>query len=150
KADVGRSLIWVGLFLDATGKADEALAVYRRSEALLAKLASSDAAARASLASCRASMAWVLANTGRTADALAAYKLAKADEEVGAAGPGATNSDRSSLAGTVISIAALLLRTGRPSQAEVELRHAIPIFHKLAGDDPSVTQFRLQLASALR
>ena len=43
KADVGRSLTAVAGLLEATGKTDEALATYRRSEALLAGLAGSDA-----------------------------------------------------------------------------------------------------------
>ena len=39
KVDVGRSLIAVAWLLEATGKTDEALATYRRSESLLAGLA---------------------------------------------------------------------------------------------------------------
>ena len=44
KAEVGRSLTSVADLLDQTGKKDEALALYRRSESLLAGLAGSDRA----------------------------------------------------------------------------------------------------------
>ena len=60
KVDVGRSLTAVASLLDATGKTDEALAAYRRSESLLAGLAGSDPAARAALAACRTRMARLL------------------------------------------------------------------------------------------
>ena len=53
KADVGRSLTEVASLLDLTGKREEAMATYRRSEALLAGLADSDPAARGALAACR-------------------------------------------------------------------------------------------------
>ena len=47
KVDVGRSLIAVAGLLEATGKTDEALASYRRSESLLAGPAGADPSARA-------------------------------------------------------------------------------------------------------
>jgi eukaryotic-like serine/threonine-protein kinase len=53
KVDVGRSLIAVAVLLQATGKMDEALASYRRSESLLAGPAGADPSARAALADCR-------------------------------------------------------------------------------------------------
>ena len=53
KADLGRSLTEVGLLLEATGKTDEALATYRRTQSLLAGLAGADPAARAALAAGR-------------------------------------------------------------------------------------------------
>ena len=46
-ADVGRSLAAVASFLEATGKTDEAEAVYHRAESLLAGPAASDPEARA-------------------------------------------------------------------------------------------------------
>ena len=47
RSDVGRSLTAVAGLLEATGKTDEALATYRRSESLLAGPAGTDPAARA-------------------------------------------------------------------------------------------------------
>ena len=46
KVDVGRSLMWVGILLQVTGKRVEGLATLRRSESLLAALAMDDPEAR--------------------------------------------------------------------------------------------------------
>ena len=94
KVDVGRSLIAVAGLLEATGKTDEALASYRRSESLLAGPAGADPSARAALAACRSQMGGLLRATGKSADALAAYRLARADQEALAAAPEASNDAR--------------------------------------------------------
>ena len=65
KVDVGRSLIAVAGLLEATGKTDEALASYRRSESLLAGPAGADPSARAALADCRSQMGWLLKRHGQ-------------------------------------------------------------------------------------
>ena len=65
KVDVGRSLIAVAGLLEATGKTDEALATYRRSESLLAGPAGADPSARAALAACRSQMGWLLTDHGQ-------------------------------------------------------------------------------------
>ena len=65
KVDVGRSLIAVAGLLEATGKTDEALASYRRSESLLAGPAGADPSARAALADCRSRMGWLLYDHGQ-------------------------------------------------------------------------------------
>ena len=101
KVDVGRSLIAVAGLLEATGKTDEALASYRRSESLLAGPAGADPSARAALAACRSQMGWLLTTTGKSADALAAFRLARADQEALAAAPEASNDARYDLADTV-------------------------------------------------
>ncbi len=101
KVDVGRSLIAVAGLLEATGKTDEALAAYRRSESLLAGPAGADPSARAALAACRSQMGWLLNTTGKSADALAAFRLARADQEALAAAPEASNEARHDLADTV-------------------------------------------------
>ena len=61
-ADVGRSLTAVAGLLEATGKTDEAMAAYRKAEALLAGPARSSPtpAARAALAACRSRLGWLL------------------------------------------------------------------------------------------
>src|SRR5262249_17321610 len=86
RADVGRSLTAVASLLEAIGKGDEAEATYRRAESLLAGLVRSAPrgaapAAPAALADCRSRLGRLLAATGRTADALAAYRLARDDQE---------------------------------------------------------------------
>ena len=73
KVDVGRSLIAVASLLEATGKTDDALASYRRSESLLAGPAGADPSARAALADCRSRLGWLLETRGKSADALAAF-----------------------------------------------------------------------------
>ena len=65
KVDVGRSLIAVAGLLEATGKTDEALATYRRSESLLAGPAGADPSARAALAACRSRLGWLLSDHGQ-------------------------------------------------------------------------------------
>ena len=146
KVDVGRSLIAVAGLLEATGKTDEALASYRRSESLLAGPAGADPSARAALAACRSKMGWLLKTTGKSADALAAYRLARADQEALAAAPEASNDARHDLADTVLRIGVLLGETGKPSQEEAEYRRALEIYQKLADDNPAVTKFRSRLA----
>ena len=142
KADVGRSLTAVALLLEATGKTEEALAAYRRSEALLASLAGSDPAA---LASCRSSMGYLLSTTGKTVDALAAYKLARAVQEELADAPGAPNDARPNLVSTIRLMAMLLAKTGRPSEAEAEYRKALTLRQRLADDNPAITKFQFGL-----
>ena len=146
KVDVGRSLIAVAGLLEATGKTDEALASYRRSESLLAGPAGADPSARAALAACRSQMGWLLRATGKSADALAAFRLARADQEALAAAPEASNDARRDLADTINRIGNLLAVTGKPAEAEAEYRRALAIYQKLADDNPAVTEFRSSLA----
>jgi hypothetical protein len=124
KVDVGRSLIAVARLLETTGKTDEALASYRRSESLLAGPARADPSVRAALAECRSWLGWLLARTGKSADALAAYKLARADQEALAAAPEASNDARYDVAITIIHIGIELGSTGKPAEAEAEIRRA--------------------------
>ena len=146
KVDVGRSLIAVAGLLEATGKTDEALASYRRSESLLAGAAGADPSARAALAACRSRLGRLLFTTGKTADALAALRLARADQEALAAAPEASNDARYDLADTINRIGHLLSDTGKPAEAEAEFRRALAIQQKLAVDNPAVTDFRSGLA----
>ncbi len=146
KVNVGRSLMAVAGLLEATGKTDEALAAYRRSESLLAGPAGADPSARAALAACRSQMGGLLRTTGKSAAALAAYRLARADQEALAAAPEASNDARHDLADTVLRIGVLLGGTGKPSQEEAEYRRALEIYQKLADDNPAVTKFRSSLA----
>ena len=69
KADVGRSLTAVASVLEATSKAEEAEAAYRKAEAILVSLAGSSPSAPAALAACRALLARMLAAMGKHAEA---------------------------------------------------------------------------------
>ncbi len=146
--DVGRSLIAVAGLLAATGKTDEALASYRRSESLLAGVAGADPSALAALAACRSQMGWLLQKTGKTSDALAALRLARADQEALAAAPEASNDARHDLAETIARIGLLLFWTGKTAEGEAEYRKAMSLYQKLADDNPAVTQFRSDLAQS--
>ena len=148
KVDVGRSLIAVAGLLEATGKTDEALASYRRSESLLVGPAGADPSARAALAACRSQLGWLLKTTGKPADALAAFRLARADQEALAAAPEASNDTRYDLADTINRISVLLEETGKPAEAEDGHRRALALYQKLADDNPAVTKFRSRLADS--
>jgi serine/threonine-protein kinase len=147
EVDVGRSLTAVASLLETTGKTEEALAAYRRSESLLAGLAASDPAALAALADCRSGLGLLLIRAGRSAQALAAYRLARADQQALAAGRGASNNARRDLGVTVNRIGIVLHQAGKPAEAEAEYRRAMEIFEKLAADNPAVTVFRRLLAT---
>jgi serine/threonine-protein kinase len=147
--DIGRSLTAVASLLEATGKTDEALGTYRRSESLLEGLAANDPAARAALAACRERMGRLLyRRKGRHAEALAAYRLARDDQEALVAAPGASNDTRYNLALTITRLSALLWETDTPSEAEAEIRKGIAIGKKLVDDNPDVTQYRHLLAQS--
>src|SRR5262249_51067344 len=133
EVEVGKSLNVVAWLLGETGKTDEALAAYRRSESLLTALAASDRAAQAALAACRPRLGNYLSRRlGRNPAALAAFRLARADQEALAAGPGASNDARRDLGATVNGIGRLLIMTGKRTEAEPELRRALEIRAKLA------------------
>jgi tetratricopeptide (TPR) repeat protein len=85
RVDIGRSLIEVATVLKSMGKIDEALAAYRRSESVLTGLAASDSGARAALAACRTQIGLLLFDEDHDAEALAAMRLARADQEALAA-----------------------------------------------------------------
>ena len=145
--DVVRSLTAVAGLLGQTGRTEEALAAYRRSESLLAGLTGSDPAARAALAASRTSLGWFLGGMGPQAEAMAVFKLARADLEALAVTPGASNDARRDLGGTIVGIGSLLWRTGKPAEAQAEYRTALALHQKLADDNPADTQSRLSWRS---
>jgi eukaryotic-like serine/threonine-protein kinase len=141
KVEVGRSLTAVATLLSWTGKTVEALAACRRSESLLAELAVGDPAARETLAACRGCIGGILFRMGRTDEAMAIYKLARADREALTGATGASNGARRALADTTDQIGFILRYTGKLSEAETEHRTALEIYQKLARDNPTVTGF---------
>ena len=120
QVDLGQSLTAVASGLHASAKADEALAIYRRSESLLAGPAEADLAAKAALAECRSMMGSLLFATGRKDEAIRAYQMARSDQEALAAVPGATDDARRNLASTISQYAFLLLYYSKMSEAEAE------------------------------
>jgi eukaryotic-like serine/threonine-protein kinase len=147
QVDLGRSLTAVAGLLNSTGKIELAEATYRKAEALLGDLVRSSPAARAGVADCRSGLGYLWYTAGKSADALEAYRLARADQEALAAAPGATNEARRDLARTIHLIGLLLSQTAKPSEAEAEFREAIAISQKVVDENPAVAQFR-QLLSA--
>ncbi len=142
EVDVGQSLMAVANLLNTTGKSGEALAVYRHSERLLTRLIGADPAARAALAACRARMARVLLYAGKSDEAIAVCKQARADHETLAAVPGASNDARAALAATLNELGVVMWLTGKPTEAVPEFRAATAIFQKLADENHAVTEYR--------
>ena len=147
-ADVGRSLTRVAALLETTGKTDVATATYREAETLLAGPAARSSEARSALADCRSRLGWLLSSTGKHDEALAALRLARADQEALAAISGAPNEAQRDLADTLVWIGVLLMNSGRPGEAEPEYRRAVAIFQKLCDLNPGVCDFASGLASA--
>jgi serine/threonine protein kinase len=147
KVDLGQSLTAVASLLEATGKADEAVTTYRRSESLLAGLAGGDPATRAALADCRARLGTLLGNTGGLPEALTAFRQARADQQALADAPGATEATRRDLAMTLRRISWLLSeKMGQRKEAEAETRRALTLWQELADDNPAVLEYRYNLA----
>jgi serine/threonine protein kinase/tetratricopeptide (TPR) repeat protein len=142
KADVGRSLTEVASLLQATDRPGEALAAYRRAESALAEPGVTDPEARAALADCRTRLALLLFFEDDYVEALAAMKLARADQEPLAAAPGASPKVRRNLAETVNQIGFLLWNMARPAEAEVEFRAALALYSKLAEENQAESEFR--------
>jgi tetratricopeptide (TPR) repeat protein len=147
KADVGRSLTEVAALLDATGKTEEALATYRRSESLLADLESSDPEARGALAACRTRMALLMFYEDQYTGALAALKLARAAQDSLAAAPGASNDARRELAETVNRTGFVLWNMGKPAEAERQFREALSIYKRLSDENNAVSEFQRGLGA---
>jgi tetratricopeptide (TPR) repeat protein len=146
KVDVGRSMSAVAYSLNTIGKTEDALATYRRAESLLAGLARSDFAAQAALADCRCAMAVPLGYAGQFTRALEAIRLARADRELLAGVPGATNDACHELAETIDQLGWILWISGKPAEGAVELRTALVVHQKLADDEPGNAAYRLGLA----
>jgi serine/threonine-protein kinase len=151
QVDVGRSLTAVASLLDATGKGDDAEATFRQAESLLDGLARSSPmavapAARAALADCRSRLGRLLEMRGRVADALAAYRLAREEQQAAADAPSSPAAARRDLADTLSALGQLLQRSGRLADAEVEYRAALKLYQALADENPNVAEYRSRLA----
>jgi serine/threonine-protein kinase len=146
KVEVGQSLTAIATLLTSIEQTDEARATCRRSESLLAGLAESEPSARAALAACRIELGFLLYLTGKSAEALAVYKIALADQEAQAAAHDASNDVRHGLARTLVRIGVLLMNMDKLADSEAELRAAMAIQQKLADDNPGVIKYHSSLA----
>ena len=148
KVDVGRSLIAVAGLLEATGKTDEALATLPAVGVAAGRPGGCRSVGAGRAGGLPVANGLAPDTTGKSADALAAYRLARADQEALAAAPEASNDARHDLADTHQSHRRLLSETGKPAEAEAEFRKALAIYQKLADDNPAVTEFRSDLAAS--
>src|SRR5262249_32933856 len=110
----------------------------------LIDLAGADSSARAALAACRLGLGRLLVTTGKIDDALAAYKLARADWEAPAAAPGAPNDARRMLGLPIQWMTSAPRPTGE--LAEAEYRRVGAIGQRVADDNPAGTGFLSDLA----
>ena len=145
KVDVGRSLIAVAGLLEATGKTDEALASYRRSESLLAGPAGADPSARAALAACRSQMGW-LQDHGQV-------RRCAGGLQAGAGRPGGAGRRSRSLqrrpprpGGHHQSHRRPAVEDGQARGGGGRVPQGAGDLRKLADDNPAVTDFRSDLA----
>jgi serine/threonine-protein kinase len=147
--DVSRSLVAVGVGLEATGKFAEALAAYERARSVVATGDGSppeDTAARSAFADAGYRAGDLLRTTGRTAEGLRALEQTRDLEAALAASDPKDNDRQTALANTRVNLGILLFTTGKQAEAEAEWRKALLIQQKLADDNPAVTEFRKSLA----
>ena len=148
KTDVGRSLTAVAFVLSSTTKTVEAIETFRRSESLLAGLGDLDPTVRNAIAACRSRMARALLTLGKQSEALAVLKRAVAEQKVLTEGPHASNETRRDLARTAGELGLLLFNTGKPADAEPEMRRAaIAILQKLTDENNGVPEYENLLAN---
>jgi tetratricopeptide (TPR) repeat protein len=151
KADVGRSLVAIGLLLASAGKINEAEAAYHEVERQLAgppRDPPPNPAVRAALSFSRSQLGWLLMYNGRADEALALFRQARADQEALAAFAGASDASRSELTITINGLGRVLLATGKAAEAEREFRAALAIRQKIADEHPSVSSSWSNLASS--
>jgi eukaryotic-like serine/threonine-protein kinase len=138
--------------LESVGKPDEALAAYRKAEALVAGLvraepASAVAPGRTALAACRSDLVELLSVTGQVDEGLKVLRTARAEQELLTADR-PTSEALDELAHTIDRIAVLLDKTGKASEALTEYRAAVAIRKDLADHNPTVPYYRAEVASS--
>jgi eukaryotic-like serine/threonine-protein kinase len=149
RVDVGRSLTAVASLQEMNSEWGEAMASYRRAEVLLAGFLGTIPSVRSALADTRSRMGNLLFRSGKTDDALAAFRLARADQEALAAAPNASKAVHLQLAETISRIAFLLLYHNRVELGETEYRAGLAIRHRLADQYAGDASARIGLASGI-
>jgi tetratricopeptide (TPR) repeat protein len=130
------------------GSKPEALAVHRKALSVRRELAAAEGAdveTRLDVARSLRAMGSLLQATGERTGALAAFEEQRAistslDAE------SSTDAVRAVLAWSHTNIGVLLEESGKPAEALETHRKALAIRQKLAGDNPSITQFQTELA----
>jgi tetratricopeptide (TPR) repeat protein len=150
RLDVARSLGSVGELLHATGDSTAALAVLEEQRNLSELLAEEDPtdAVRAVLALSHHNIGFVLQQTGKPSEALAAYrKSLTIRQELGDANPAITDFQRA-LGRSHHILAWLLEDMGKPAEALTEYQKALAIRQKLVNANPAVTDLQRDLSAS--
>jgi tetratricopeptide (TPR) repeat protein len=150
RLEVARGLRAVGILLDATGERAGAMAAFKEMRDIAAALeteAPSDVV-RDVLATSHHNIAWMLSQSGRDAEALAADEKALAIYQKLADASPAVADLQSKLASTHNNIAILLWNTGRYEAALEAYKEALTIRQKLARASPAVTEYQRDLANS--
>src|SRR5262249_58138511 len=103
---------------------------------------------RAALGASRRRRARILSYLGKTEEALAASRLARADQEALVTAPGASNDAQRDLAEAIHELGIQLMFTDKQAEAAAEFRAAMTIQQKLVAENPTVPEFRRGLGNS--
>jgi eukaryotic-like serine/threonine-protein kinase len=147
---MGNAYIELGELTDTIGDKSAALAAYRKSLAVHRELAAqpdADSEVQAKVAQSLHAVAFLLGQTGKSAEALTHFDEAR-HLLVRLPPSGPDSNVRRRLLGLVHSgIARELAATGRPDAAMSDYQRSAEIMARLVNDNPDVTDFRNELAS---
>jgi len=146
---MGNAYFELGELTAKIGDKPAALAAHRKGLAVRRELASepaADAEARDDVATSLQAAAYLLDQTGNSAEALARFEEARdLLEGLPLSGPG--SDGRRALLGTVYRrIGGVLASTGKPAAAMSAYQRSVETLTRLADDKPAVTDFRSDLA----
>jgi tetratricopeptide (TPR) repeat protein/tRNA A-37 threonylcarbamoyl transferase component Bud32 len=148
RLDVARSLRAEGALLYYTGDPTGALRAWEEQRDIAKALEAESAtdAVRAVLARSHNTIAVLLMEAGKPAEALQAFQKALAIQQSLADANPAIAGYKSDLALSHNNVGTVLLRTGKPEEALSEWRRALAINQKLADAYPAVAEFQSALA----
>jgi serine/threonine protein kinase len=148
RLDVARSLRAEGILLYYTGDRAAARRAWeeQRDIATALEAESTTAAVRAVLAQSHSTIAVLLVETGKPAEALQAFQKALAIQQKLADAHPAAAGYQSDVALSHNNIGTMLLRMGKPEEALTAWRKALTITQKLAHAHPAVADFQSALA----
>jgi eukaryotic-like serine/threonine-protein kinase len=149
---IGNAYFELGELTAKIGNKPAALAAHRQGLAVRRELGSepvADAEARGDVARSLNAAAWLLDQTGSSAEALARFEEARdVLEGLPLSGPG--SDGRRALLGRVYGrIGVVLASTGKPSAAMTAYQRSVETLTRLADDNPGFTEFRNSLADSL-
>jgi eukaryotic-like serine/threonine-protein kinase len=146
---MGNAYFELGALTEKIGDNTAALATHRKGLAVRRELASEPSAeARDDEVKSLFVIAWLLSQTGQSAEALAHFEEARdLLESLPQTGPG--TDGRQALLGRVFrGIGAVLAETGKPAAARLACERSVEILTRLVDDNPAVTDFRYRLAES--